>query len=349
MELYDVPEVDGFPIAIFSERDDDEPGSGSFTDLVSLDDFNRSASLLARTDSLTQDSTFKVRVYGYMVKGLMAGKMATQTINAANDLFNLPPGYSMNNDINDPNCGLSINAVEDNIFVHCLEFRIGDEQPRIIVLDSLENNLWPYLPNQTNGLSRGANREGYNPVDRNLSVQLLQGNTPLANEVIEFKINYITGTGGHIHTNPLPENKKGQLYSENEISNQLSVTTDDNGIARIDSFKTSQVSGEFILITSLASDTTIFVNQEVTVSVPDLIDFSTISSNGKWRLTGENENHNDNHWVNIDELENFVRAINEFYAWSKSTENKDSLSISLGINDISLVNGGALNMKGIGI
>ena len=126
IELYDVPEVDGFPIAIFSEQDDDGPASGSFTDLVFLDDFTRNAQLLARTDSLTQDSTFKVRVYGYMVKGLMAGKMVASTTNTADDLFNLPPGYSVNDDINDPNCGLPIDAVEDNIFVNCFEFRIGE-------------------------------------------------------------------------------------------------------------------------------------------------------------------------------------------------------------------------------
>lgn len=276
----------------------------------------------------------------------MAGKMVTSTTNTADDLFNLPPGYSVNNNINDPNCGLPIDAVEDNIFVNCFEFRIGDEQPRIIVLDSLENNLWPYLPNQTNGLSRGADRVGYNPVDRNLSVQLLQGNTPIANEVIVFKINYITGTGGHIHTNPLPENKRGQLYLENENSNQLRVRTDDNGIAKIDSFKTSQVSGEFILTASLLSDSTVIVNQKITVSVPGLIDFSAIPSNDKWRLTGENENHNDNHWMNQDGVQDLIDILDEFYDWSISPDNPDSIAILLGINDISLNFGGSFEYKG---
>ncbi|MBO6794525.1 MAG: hypothetical protein JJ895_11485 [Balneolaceae bacterium] len=148
MELYDVPEVDGFPIAIFSEQDDDGPGGGSFTGRVFLDDFTRNASLLARTDSLTQDSTFKVRVYGYMVKGLTAGKMAAHTTNAADDLFNLPPGYSENNDINDPNCGLPIDALEDNIFVNCFEFRIGDEQPEIEFSIEIPEpkEMWPTIP-----------------------------------------------------------------------------------------------------------------------------------------------------------------------------------------------------------
>lgn len=199
MELYDVPEVDGFPIAIFSERDDDGPGSGSFTDLVSLDDFTRSASLLARTDSLTQDSTFKVRVYGYMVKGLMAGKMAAQTTNAADDLFNLPPGYSVNNDINDPNCGLPIDAIEDNIFVHCLEFRIGDEQPEIefSIEISEPKEMWPTIP------STGApNDFDFSQVESRLEeviVTLKSGGTPLGNTAINVKAEWITESGGHNH------------------------------------------------------------------------------------------------------------------------------------------------------
>jgi hypothetical protein len=104
-----------------------DPSGPNYSERVFLDDFTRNAQLLARTDSLTQDSTFKVRVYGYMIKGLMAGKMVSASFsNAADELFNLPAGYSVNNAITDPNCGLPIDAVEDNIFLNCFEFRIGE-------------------------------------------------------------------------------------------------------------------------------------------------------------------------------------------------------------------------------
>ncbi len=91
MELYDVPTVNGAPIAYFGGGSDDDPGGDPFDDgppppgggpgpgpgppsgpsfeqRVFLDAFSRSAGLNVLADSLTQDSTFKVRVYGYMVK-----------------------------------------------------------------------------------------------------------------------------------------------------------------------------------------------------------------------------------------------------------------------------------------
>jgi hypothetical protein len=268
MELYDVPEVDGFPIAIFSERDDDGPGSGSFTDLVSLDDFTRSASLLARTDSLTQDSTFKVRVYGYMVKGLMAGKMAAQTTNAANDLFNLPPGYSVNNDINDPNCGLPINAVEDNIFVHCLEFRIGDEQPEINLEFENGPSVWPTLRN--NGI------DGGNPNNRNIkniTVTLTSDGKPIPNEEVELQIHFILNSGGHDHITLPDSNLLGSIT--NLQSNTIFRNGNARGITNIDGqilfeYTASQISGEFQFTANTTSVHSIEIVDTLSIQVPIL-------------------------------------------------------------------------------
>jgi len=138
MELYDVPEINNLPIAFFGTGtgDNEPPGSGipTFIRRVFLDDFTLSSPLLARADSLTEDSTFKVRVYGYMVKGLTAGKLVNGISSVITDLNNLPPGFSENNEINDPNCGLPIDTIAENVFVNCFEFRIGDAQKTNILL-----------------------------------------------------------------------------------------------------------------------------------------------------------------------------------------------------------------------
>ena len=143
MELYDVPEINNLPIAFFGTGtgDNEPPGSGipTFTQRVFLDDFTLSSPLLARADSLTEDSTFKVRVYGYMVKGLTAGKLVNGISSVITDLNNLPPGFSENNEINDPNCGLPIDTIAENVFVNCFEFRITNLSPEVRIIEPEED------------------------------------------------------------------------------------------------------------------------------------------------------------------------------------------------------------------
>lgn len=63
-------------------------------------------------------------------------------------------------------------------------------------------------------------------------------------------------------------------------------------------------------------------------------------------MTGARPEHTDNHWMDEDGMDVLIRVINEFYVWSISSENPDSEAISLGINDISLITGGAFEYEG---
>jgi len=129
-------------------------------------------------------------------------------------------------------------------------------------------------------------------------------------------------------------------------ADSLIVTTNEQGIAEIDSFRTSQVAGGFRVIYKLVDDPAVGDTLELTVAVPGLVNFVNQPGNGRWRLTWAIAGlHTDNHWFNEQEVDNIINALNEFYKWSISAEN-DGVAIRLGINDMSLPNGGAYDFHG---
>lgn len=172
-----------------------------------------------------------------------------------------------------------------------------DQDTTLQITQELENELWPYLPDQNNnGDSRGDDRPGYNPADTTLTVLVKRGEEPLENASVVLRAEYQEGSGGHLHTNPLPMEDQGTFWGQQESGNPITLTTDADGIVRIDSFRTSQVSGEYIIRSFLEANSTIQDSLELEVKVPDLEDFADIESNGKWSLTGDREDvHESNH------------------------------------------------------
>ena len=80
--------------------------------------------MLAYTNPLTRGKTFKARVVGAMRKDLQAGKLATAMASGLPALMGLPDSYELSN-VDDPNCGLPYDVIEENVFANCFEFRIG--------------------------------------------------------------------------------------------------------------------------------------------------------------------------------------------------------------------------------
>jgi hypothetical protein len=260
-------EIENFPIAIFTENQ--EPGGSGYSQRVALDNYGRSANFIARTDSLTQDSTFKIRVYGYMVKGLMAGKMASASFsNAADELFNLPPGYSVNDNITDPNCGLPIDAVEDNIFVNCFEFRIGDEQPGIELEFEDGPSVWPTLRNNS---IDGGNLNNRNI--KNITVTLASGGEPIPNEEIDLQVSFLLNSGGHDHIILPDSSLLGSITNlqTNTVfrnGNARGITNNDGQI--LFEYTASQISGEFLFTATTSSNQAIEKVDTVSIRVPNL-------------------------------------------------------------------------------
>ncbi|MEX1277269.1 MAG: hypothetical protein WEE20_15130, partial [Bacteroidota bacterium] len=95
----------------------------------------------------------------------------------------------------------------------------------------------------------------------------------------------------------------------------------------------------------LVSDTTVMDTVQLTVRVPDLVDFSQINTH-IWNLTGAIAGkHADNHWCTEKILDSLVAAVIDFYSWSGSEENEGRF-IVLAINDMTLRWGGVFDIDG---
>lgn len=168
-----------------------------------------------------------------------------------------------------------------------------ESQPELEIVFIGPNEIWPNLPNQTNGYNRGADQPGYNPYT-NFKIQLQNGGTPLIGEQIKILIKHIPSSGGHHHTNALPAALCGNLYSNNEVGNPIVASTDQNGEIYI-KLLSSQIAGKYIIEASLVSNNQLKSDEEFQVKVPNLFDFSTINPESMWQLTGSNSEHPQNH------------------------------------------------------
>ena len=210
--------------------------------------------------------------------------------------------------------------------------------------------VWPLLPAQTDGDSRGADRPGYDP-KRDFTIVLRDG---LGQRIEGRKINITTtfeqGTGGHGHVNgerALPQNKQGVFYGQGKSGNPLNdLMTGADGTAKIDSFLASQVSGKFLVTASLSSDKEVKDTVQMTIRVPGLVEFPDSSY---WNLTGTTttggQNHPSNHWCTTKMRDSLIAAIKDFYDWTVSDTGAGK-AVALDINDMSLEWGGAFDIHG---
>ncbi|MFA3783608.1 hypothetical protein ABRY23_11155 [Melioribacteraceae bacterium 4301-Me] len=208
------------------------------------------------------------------------------------------------------------------------------------------NEIWPYLPNQTNGKSRGADRPGYNPYS-SLYIDLTRGNQSIPNKDVKITLERIEGTGGHEHTiPPLPLYLSGELKSGSTKGNPIIVSTNADGQIVVDNLLASQVSGKYIIKAELTSNPEINDETGIEVKVPDLVNFGNVNNEGKWSLVGAiPSKHIDVHYCTGEMRNNLVRVLNNFYDWSKKYKNTE-LGIVLAVNDMSLIWGGAYEYNG---
>ncbi|MCR9133544.1 MAG: penicillin-insensitive murein endopeptidase [bacterium] len=306
-----------------------------------------------------------------MVKGLMAGKMASARFsNAADELFNLPPGYSVNDDINDPNCGLPIDAVEDNIFVNCFEFRIGDEQPEIEFSIEIPEpkEMWPTIP------STGApNDFDFSQVESSLEeiiVTLKSGGTPLGNTAINVKAEWITESGGHNHQDTVgsgdlitpPNNIMGYLVNIAERDSAQgeieALTNEETGRLSL-RYNAPEFGGQIALVARYIQETdTLFARDTVNILVPNLILLPEGTSYSKVGGTpshfGPRVDHlhqdfrvpDNNHYGTQELVDFLINLSNVWEAIVLADSTQDNRQTPLNINDMSLPNGGKFDIFG---
>ncbi len=83
---------------------------------------------------------------------------------------------------------------------------------------------------------------------------------------------------------------------------------------------------------------------QLTVRVPELVSFTDLDAT-MWRLTGETDEHTINHYCTPVMRDNLHAALQDFYEWS-GTEEGGGTHIRLGINDMSLIQGGVFDIDG---
>ena len=217
------------------------------------------------------------------------------------------------------------------------------------VRDHAPWSIWPQLPPQSNGESRGADKPGYNP-KRSFKIQVLDGsNEPVKDEDVKIFTTYEEGSGGHGHKNgdkALPQDKQGLFYWKGKNGNPLIAKTDEQGMITIDSLVASQVSGKFLVTAGVKTDMTVRDTVQLHVRVPGLVEFGT---GDYWSLTGnastEGQNHPRNHWCTQVMKDSLTKALKRFYEWTESEEGGGK-GIKLAINDMSLEWAGVFDIYG---
>lgn len=177
-------------------------------------------------------------------------------------------------------------------------------------------------------------------------------NQPLSNQRIEIVTTFKPTSGGHNHgfgdvELPLGE-KQGTFSEQGKKGNPLFLSTDENGLATVESFEASQVSGEFLITAFLTSDPRVKDTVNLEVRVPTLVNFRNLIVIGTKPFhfvqsdTGE-ANHPSNTWCTPEMGTNLFLAILDFYEWTESDDGGGT-PVQVSLNDLSLMLGGLFDI-----
>jgi hypothetical protein len=198
-------------------------------------------------------------------------------------------------------------------------------------------------------------------------VQLTRNNVPVPNHPFQLTNDYIDGTGGHDHVAPRRDrNRDNYGYFILKRTNDI-TDSPYNGQTQADGRETFDFVSSFfgdrmcLRVESAQPNKKQFLWDTLSIAekVPGLVNFGSIQNN-MWRLTGSNGitsywrcvetqiQHSDNHYASDLLFENLQLAIVDFFRWSGSSQENGGFGIYLvlGVNDMSLVNGGLFDICG---
>lgn len=178
---------------------------------------------------------------------------------------------------------------------------------------------------------------------------------PAPNQSVEIQAVWVSGSGGHSHTNAPPQDQMGVLsvllpvpLAPEQGRGVIEAETDEEGKIYLN-YTTPEFGGTIDLVATLQTATGQSDSKRVTVRVPGLVE---LTSGQNYELIGAPDNnsgtndpcrlppgsnHYSNHW-GVPSLTNAVKSIAADY---------DSLypGTKLRINDMSLENGGLFDFK----
>ncbi len=238
------------------------------------------------------------------------------------------------------------------------EITVLEQHLKIVMLGPKQ--IMPILPNTILIIPPGSS----NPFSTKFKVRSTLRGQPVGQQPFELSNDHVIGSGGHEHNEPRrpnTPNNYGYFISKKDNLNHLAPLDDNTGSDGEATFEfVSSFFGDVMKI-KLQSPQNPLLFDTVTIveKVEGLKNFASVQSN-MWRLTGSNGTttydkcpgteirHSGNHFASKRLFEDLQSALVDFFQWSGSSEEDGGFGtyLVLGINDMSLENGGLFDICG---
>lgn len=182
----------------------------------------------------------------------------------------------------------------------------ADEEILRLEIDVASSNLWPNMTGGTSGTA--------------VVAKVFQGVNAIAGKTVRFAVNAKEFSGGHDHGGQRPI---GTL-------NISSCITDASGACMV-FYNSPEVSGVETLSATVDGNSSAQSSKDIFINVPGL---TLVPSSNSYRLTGQTASHSQNHYLASEGMK-IIGLAARFY--------KD-FSATLGLNDMSLINGGLFDI-----
>lgn len=227
-------------------------------------------------------------------------------------------------------------------------------------------SIWPYLPPvrlwvpNPNGHGRKHVTETYPSsynYKRGFTISVTDAaENPVPDAEVKITRAYLQGTGGHAHGNHggnsliPPDALQGTFYAQGAHGYSLTLTTDANGTAVVDSLVASQIAGTYLVTASLLSDPSVMDTVNLNVQVQGLVYFGDLIylPNGEkpfilYQSDNGRANHPGNNYCTPAMGDSLFLGILDIYGWSGS-EQGGSNPVKPSLNDMSLPWGGLFDI-----
>ncbi|MCL5268339.1 MAG: Ig-like domain-containing protein [Bacteroidetes bacterium] len=196
---------------------------------------------------------------------------------------------------------------------------------------------------------------GYRP-ERGFTVLVTDAQgSPVKNAAVEITQDYQKGTGGHAHAASSdvtpPPSLQGTFYGQGASGPSIRLTTDQDGMAVVDKYVASQISGTYLITAYLVSDPSVKDTVNLNVQVPALVNFRDLiflpRGEEPYTLAQATQaavnNHPDNDYCTPAMGDSLFLAVLDFYDWSASPAG-GGVPIKISLNDMSLPWGGVYDI-----
>jgi hypothetical protein len=191
---------------------------------------------------------------------------------------------------------------------------------------------------------------------KNFEVRMTRAGKPVTGHPFRLSTNYVNESGGHDHGDTRTrrrvdnDDNYGFFFTNDDDNGQRpwEDMTDTSGRFSINYF--ASIFGDTMRI-CLQSKSNRLLRDSISIceKVDSLINFRSISSNGRWIFHQSDTGvmrHHDNNWCTPEFSDSLQLAIEKFYNWTLAKEHGGT-AIPVSLNDMSLPYGGRYDISGL--